>query len=138
MANKNDLTPTHKIAIRGKSLEINEMYFPASEIHFVEVAQQDPPIIRGLIIAASVGFFLLAAVLASFGFPIIGVTAAIFGIAGICFAIAIKPRYALRIGQNLGSTKCMISTDREELEAIRNRIIGALEVLRQNNEENQQ
>lgn len=139
MAKKLKQAITHKIALRGNSLEIDEMYFPAGEIHFVDVVQQDPPIVRGVIIAASVGLFLLAAVVASFGkfhslFPIIGIFIAIFGIIGICFAIAIKPRYALRISQSLGSTKCMISTDREELEAIRNRIIGALEVIRQNAE----
>lgn len=137
MPEKNDRTMTHKIAVRGTSLEINEMYFPASQICFADVVQQNPPIIRGIILSAAVGFFLLAAVTAAFGYFEIAIVSALFGIAGICLAIAIKPRYALRIVQKLGSTKCMISTDREELEAILARIVEALRILHQNTEDKQ-
>lgn len=115
----------HRIAIRGNSLTIDEMYFRIDEIHFVDVTRQDYPIIRQLFMLGA-GFGTLLG-LPLLYFPRIGISLLLLALIDFCIACSFRRRHALRIGQHMGSTKVIISTDREELERIRQRIIGALE-----------
>ena len=117
----------HRIDIRGNSLIINEMYFRIDEIRFVDVVRQNYPLIRQLLLVSTAGCTLiglpLLAASPDFGIPIL-----LLGAIEALVAFSIKRRYALRVGEHMGTSKVVISTDRKELESLRQRIREAMEL----------
>lgn len=117
----------HRISIRGNSLVIDEMYFRIDEIRFVDVVRQDYPLIRPILLVgtgccALIGLPLLAAGV-DFGGALL-----LIGAIEAAIAFSIKRHYALRVGEQMGTSKVVISTDREELESLRERIREAMEL----------
>ncbi len=116
---------SHRIVVRGNSLIINEMYFCIDGIRFVDVVAQDYPLVRQLLLV-SAGFCLLLG-LPLLAYPEYGGPLLFIGIMEGITALSVKRRYALRVGEQMGTSKVVISTDKEELERLRRQIREALE-----------
>ncbi len=117
---------SHRIDIRGNSLIINEMYFRIDEIRFVDVVQQNYPLIRQLLLVGTAGCALIGLPLLAAS-PDFGIPVLLLGAIEAVIACSIKRRYALRVGECMGTSKVVISTDRKELESLRQRICEAME-----------
>lgn len=111
----------HDISANGRMLKIDELYFRIDEIQFVDVVQQDRPTILRLMIVNAVFCLLLALICSAFSPEAAGFFG-FWAILEIVIVFAVKPRYALRIGQRFGTAKAIISEDRRALEEIRARI----------------
>lgn len=130
---------THRIAIRGNSMVIDEMYFRLDEMRSVDVIRQERPLLLFMVlIGAILGIGPGAAciwlytstdfVALPYATVLPYVAAAFFLAAAVALAgvLSVKRRYALRIGQPSGMTKTIVSSDRDELETIRLQIADVL------------
>lgn len=115
----------HHVTVHGNSLTVNEMYFRIDEIHFVDVVQQNYPLIRQLLLVSTSFCTLIGLPLLTV--PALGIPILMIGAIEAAIAFSIKRRYALRIGKQLGTSKVVISTDRDELERLRQHIRNAIE-----------
>lgn len=115
----------HNISIKDNSLIIDDAYFQLKEIRFVDVVKQEAPLMRKLA-GISAGFSALFTLIA------FGGSAEVAAFFFICLAVSLliffanKIQYALRIGQNLGASKVLISPNFEELESVRREIATAM------------
>lgn len=115
----------HNISIKENSLVIDNAYFRLKEIRFVDVVKQEASVMRKLSLTSAIfsGIFMLmafggSAEVAAFFFICLAVSLTIF--------FANKIQYALRIGQNMGTTKVLVSPDFQELENVRREIDKAM------------
>lgn len=115
----------HRIKLVGNSLTIDEMYFRIDEIRFVDVVKQSYPLLRQLLILSAVCCAIIA-LLFHETFPDVTLFFAGCAVLEIVAVCLIKRRYALRIGQQFGTTKVIISTDSKALEEIRREIAEIL------------
>lgn len=117
---------SHNITILQNSIIIDEMFFRLEEIRFVDVTEQELPILRQFYGVGGWVNLFIALLFLCFE---IGPAAAFFffcAFVQLILRYTYKRRYALRIGQQLGTTKAIISTDRTEMEAVKSRILQAL------------
>lgn len=115
----------HRIRLVGNSLTIDEMYFRIDEIRFVDVVKQSYPLLRQLLILSAVCCAIIA-LLFHEAFPDVTLFFAGCAALEIVAVCLIKRRYALRIGQQFGTTKVLISTDSKALEEMRREIAEIL------------
>ncbi|WP_143260686.1 MULTISPECIES: DUF6232 family protein [unclassified Alistipes] len=109
----------------GHSLTIDEMYFRIDEIRFVDVVKQSRPLLRQLLILCAV-CCTVTALLFHDAYPDATLFFAVCAAVEFAVAGAIRRRYALRIGQPFGTSKVLITTDRKQLEELRDRILAML------------
>lgn len=110
------------ISAKGDTLCINGVIFKLSNINFVDVVQQEYPLFRkisGIAAALNVLFALFAMIFSG--------SVAVFFIVCSCVWVGImfcfSRKYALRIVCNTGTTKVLISADKDELEHYRMQIL---------------
>ncbi len=115
----------HKVILFGNSLTIDEMYFRIDEIRFVDVVKKSYPLLRQLLILCT-GCCALTALIFHDSFPDLSLFFTVCAVAQTTAVCSIRRRYALRIGQQFGTTKAIISVDRQRLEQIRLEILEAL------------
>ncbi len=110
------------ISAQGDTLCVNGVIFKLSNINYVDVVPQEYPLFRKLSVIAALINILFALIAMMFSGSV-----AVFFIVCCCVWLAVvlcfSRKYALRIVSNMGTTKVLISTDRDELEHYRTQIL---------------